>query len=176
VTQRKAACPGHEQSARGDWQECSRATKGRTSEQMEHGPHRHSQRPPRGARRMAVRPAWMLTTRPASTWPPVRPVWTCRKHSAHPEGQARETGSDSVATTGPTNATTQSHQRRHHRAHQRHHSEPPAAPPRATTRPPNATTQSHQRRHHAPPLGPPTPPLRATSGATGPRLLIGPAR
>jgi hypothetical protein len=36
-------------------------------------------------------------------------------------------GSDSVATTGPTSATTQNHQRRHLGGHH--------VPPRATTRP-----------------------------------------
>jgi hypothetical protein len=173
VTQRKAACPGHEQSARGERQECSRATKGRTSERwstarLETARVPHETRvdaltsslpgrspraqgspraPARTTRRASThpawklapmspsttkcaakwpsRPAWMLATRPASTWPLVRPVWTRQKPSAHPDRQARDRGSNCVATTGPTNATTQSH----HRAHQRHHSEPPTAPP-----------------------------------------------
>ncbi len=107
---------------------------------LEARPHEMSPSTTKRAAKWPSRPAWILATRPASTWPLVRPVWTRQKPSAHPDGQARDRGSNSVATTGPTNATTQSHHRAHHA--------PPPGPPRATTGPTNATTQSHLRRHH----------------------------
>jgi hypothetical protein len=171
VTQRKAACPGHEQSARGDRQECSRATKGRTSNPMEHGPHRQSQRTPRGTRRMEP-----------SGLPGCSPRGVRRRGLlSGPSGRAKSTARIQTGRQG-----RRKRQRGHHRAHQRHHSEPPAAPPPGPPAPPLRTTSGATSEattcHHRAPATHRTGPIMAgqadPSRASGQqvRALPSPAR